>query len=237
MIKHAITVAFLATAFVAGSMAFGADTAPKSKGQSVVHQGGGEATAAFPDVCKTPSPPSPIPIPYPNISKSSDTAKGTKKVKADGNPVMEKDSSFSMSAGDEPGTSGRDSFGKTRPQGYFIRLRQQMEHSTSIEHHQAIPSPSGYTDYGPGGPGVPVQSMGPVKPEQPMRNRAQERDWTEIELKSKDVKPIPRKRYQITVPHGSTREGRLESRGKAQGFGGESERALIPSPQDKEGAH
>ncbi len=237
MIGHGIIVGFLATAFVAGSTAFGADTAPKSNGQSVVHQGGGEATAAFPDVCKTPSPAGPIPIPYPNISKSSDTAKGTKKVKADGNPVMEKDSSFSMSAGDEPGTGKGIGPQRRQGQGYFVRLRQQMEHATSIEHHQAIPSPSGYGDYGPVGPGVPLKSMGPVKPEQPMRNKAQKRDWTEIELKNRELKPIPRKGYQITVPHGSTGEGRLESRGKAQVSGGESERALIPSPQEKAGAH
>lgn len=61
---------------------------------------------AYPDVCKTPSPAGPVPIPYPNIAKSSDTAKGTKKVKADGNPICMKDSSFEKSSGDEPSTTG-----------------------------------------------------------------------------------------------------------------------------------
>jgi hypothetical protein len=61
-------------------------------------------TATVPDVCKTPSPAGPVPIPYPNIAKSSDTAKGSKKVKMDGNPVLTKRSSFEKSSGDEPGS-------------------------------------------------------------------------------------------------------------------------------------
>lgn len=73
---------------------------------SVVHKSSNGVTIAFPDVCKTPSPGGPIPIPYPNIAKSSDTAKGTKKVKCDGNSVCVKDSNFRMSTGDEGGTAG-----------------------------------------------------------------------------------------------------------------------------------
>lgn len=73
---------------------------------SVVHKDSGGTTIAFPDVCKTPSPAGPIPIPYPNIAKSSDTAKGSKKVKCDGNPICLKDSNFRMSTGDEAGSAG-----------------------------------------------------------------------------------------------------------------------------------
>ena len=74
---------------------------------SVVHKSSNGVTIAFPDVCKTPAPPAPfVPIPYPNIAKSSDTAKGTKKVKCDGNSTCTKDSNFSMSVGDEGGTAG-----------------------------------------------------------------------------------------------------------------------------------
>ena len=73
---------------------------------SVVHASSNGVTIAFPDVCKTPSPAGPIPIPYPNIAQSSDTGKGTKKVKCDGNPVCVKDSNFSMSTGDEAGSAG-----------------------------------------------------------------------------------------------------------------------------------
>jgi len=37
--------------------------------QSVVHKSSyqGSSVAAFPDVCKTPSPGGPVPIPYPNL--------------------------------------------------------------------------------------------------------------------------------------------------------------------------
>ena len=73
---------------------------------SVVHKGSNGVTAAFPDVCKTPSPAGPIPIPYPNVAKSSDTASGTSTVKCDGNPVCVKDSNFSISTGDEAGSAG-----------------------------------------------------------------------------------------------------------------------------------
>lgn len=73
---------------------------------SVVHKSSSGVTTAFPDVCKTPSPAGPVPIPYPNIAKASDTAKGTKKVKCDGNPSCVKDSNFSMSTGDEAGSAG-----------------------------------------------------------------------------------------------------------------------------------
>ena len=73
---------------------------------SVVHKSSSGTTIAFPDVCKTPSPGGPIPIPYPNIAMSSDTDKGTKKVKCDGNPVCVKDSNFKTSTGDEAGTAG-----------------------------------------------------------------------------------------------------------------------------------
>ncbi len=74
---------------------------------SVVHKSSNGVTIAFPDVCKTPAPPAPfVPIPYPNIAMSSDTAKGTKKVKCDGNPVCTKDSNFKMSTGDEAGSAG-----------------------------------------------------------------------------------------------------------------------------------
>jgi hypothetical protein len=77
-------------------------------GLSLCHQGsGGVATATIPDVCKTPSPGGPVPIPYPNIARSSDLAKGTRTVVADGgHSIAVKGSEFSRSQGDEPGTAG-----------------------------------------------------------------------------------------------------------------------------------
>jgi uncharacterized Zn-binding protein involved in type VI secretion len=73
--------------------------------RTVVHKGSSGVSTAFPDVCKTPTPGGPIPIPYPNVAMSSDTAKGSKKVKVDGNPIMLKDSNFSTSTGDEAGSA------------------------------------------------------------------------------------------------------------------------------------
>ena len=74
--------------------------------RTVVHQSSNGIATAFPDVCKTPSAAGPIPIPYPNIAQSSDTADGSKKVQADGCPVMLQGSNFSQSTGDEPGSAG-----------------------------------------------------------------------------------------------------------------------------------
>jgi hypothetical protein len=73
---------------------------------SVVHAGSNGLTTAFPDVCKTPSPAGPVPIPYPNVAKSSDSASTASTVKCDGNPACVKDSNFSTSTGDEPGSAG-----------------------------------------------------------------------------------------------------------------------------------
>ena len=69
-------------------------------------QSDGKSVAAMPDVCESPpAPPAgPVPIPYPNTGKSSDTAKGSKKVKTNGNPIMLKDNDFKKSTGDEAGT-------------------------------------------------------------------------------------------------------------------------------------
>lgn len=90
-------------------------------GMSVVHADSGGVSPSFPDVCKTPSPGGPIPIPYPNIAKSSDTAKGTKKVKCDGKSVCVKDSNFSTSVGDEAGMAGGGvASNKTKGKAEFI---------------------------------------------------------------------------------------------------------------------
>lgn len=74
--------------------------------RTVVHKSSDGVATAFPDVCKTPSPGGPIPIPYPNIAMSSDTDKGSKKVTADGNPIMLDGSNFKTSTGDEAGSAG-----------------------------------------------------------------------------------------------------------------------------------
>jgi hypothetical protein len=89
---------------------------------SVVHQDSGGISPSFPDVCKTPSPAGPIPIPYPNIASAGDTAKGTKKVKCDGNPVCVEDSNFSTSSGDEAGAAGGVVSSKTKGKAEFVNF-------------------------------------------------------------------------------------------------------------------
>ena len=90
---------------------------------SVVTKESNGVTIAFPDICKTPMPPAgPVPIPYPNIAKSSDTAKGSKKVTVEGNPVCLKDSNFSTSTGDEAGSAGGVASGKTKGKAEFVNF-------------------------------------------------------------------------------------------------------------------
>ncbi len=91
---------------------------------SIVNEDSNGVSIAFPDVCKTPGPPAPfVPIPYPNIAKSSDTDKGTKKVKAEGKPICVKDSNFSTSMGDEAGTAGGGMMSaKTKGKAEFVNF-------------------------------------------------------------------------------------------------------------------
>jgi len=94
---------------------------------SVVHKSSSGVTIAFPDVCKTQCGPPVVPIPYPNIAKSSDTAKGTKKVKCDGNPVCVKDSNFSTSVGDEPGALKGVASSKTKGKAEFVNFSMDVK--------------------------------------------------------------------------------------------------------------
>ena len=51
---------------------------------------------------------------------SSDTDKGTQKVKCDGNPVCVKDSNFKMSTGDEAGSAGGIMSSKIKGKAEFV---------------------------------------------------------------------------------------------------------------------
>lgn len=89
--------------------------------RGLVHKGSGGMSIAFPDVCKTPAPPSaPIPIPYPNIGKASDTSKGPKKVKLDGKMPMVKGAKYTTSTGDEAGSAGGIISSKTKGECEFM---------------------------------------------------------------------------------------------------------------------
>lgn len=95
---------------------------------SIVNADTNGTTIAFPDACKTPTPGGPVPIPYPNIARSADTAKGTKKVKVEGKPVCVKDSNFSTSTGDEAGTAGGGvASNKTKGKAEFVNFSFDVE--------------------------------------------------------------------------------------------------------------
>lgn len=91
-------------------------------GLTLCHKGSsGITTATVPDVCKTPTPGGPVPIPYPNIAMSSDLAKGTTTITADGgNMCANYGSEFSMSTGDEPGTVGGVTSGVFKKEAAWI---------------------------------------------------------------------------------------------------------------------
>jgi len=62
---------------------------------------------AFPDVCKTPSPPlPPIPIPYPNMGMCNQAQKSSKKVKICMKEALTKKTEIPQSMGDEAGAAG-----------------------------------------------------------------------------------------------------------------------------------
>ncbi len=107
-----MAILLVGTVYAESPTAFG-----NSKG--MVHKGSGGKSMVSPDVCKTPpetpSTPPGIPIPYPNIGMSSDTAKGTKKVTMDGNPMPIPKANFKASTGDEPGSAGNLDLDAVKP--------------------------------------------------------------------------------------------------------------------------
>lgn len=95
---------------------------------SVVHEGSGGVTIVFPDVCKTPAPPSPpIPVPYPNVARSADAAKTAKSVKADGHPLCTKVSCFRTSTGDEAGSLKGVASNTTKGEARFVNYSMDVK--------------------------------------------------------------------------------------------------------------
>ncbi|MCP4324579.1 MAG: DUF4150 domain-containing protein [Psychromonas sp.] len=74
-----------------------------SNSMGIAHKGSGGKSIVFPDVCLTKVGKPIVPIPYPNIGMSSDTNKGAKSVKTDGQMPMVKGAIYTKSTGDQPG--------------------------------------------------------------------------------------------------------------------------------------
>lgn len=106
MNRISLCLSLLIFVIVSAGSVYAENKAVSGNNMIVVNQDSQGTMKSVPDVCKTPSPdvPGAIPIPYPNTATSSDTTKGSKKVKADGNPVNIKGSYFKTSDGDEPGS-------------------------------------------------------------------------------------------------------------------------------------
>lgn len=98
---------------------------------TVVHKQSGGTSVAAPDVCKTPTPSGPVPLPYANTALSRDVAKGGKRTRIDGQPPALKSSTFSSSAGNEPGSLGGIISGKTKgrakPRSYSLDVKVENQ--------------------------------------------------------------------------------------------------------------
>ena len=90
-----------------------------ANGMGLSHKRSGGVSSVFPDVCKTPSPGGPVPAPYPNVGRSADVDRGSKKVKVQGVSTMLKGSVYRKSTGDEAGSAGGVVSGTTRGECEF----------------------------------------------------------------------------------------------------------------------
>lgn len=88
--------------------------------RGVAHKGSGGKSIVFPDVCLTQIGNVVVPIPYPNIAQSSDTTKGAKTVKTDGQMPMVKKAVYSKSTGDEAGNKKGLISGTTKEECEFL---------------------------------------------------------------------------------------------------------------------
>lgn len=95
-------------------------------GQTVVHKESDGVLTTSPDVCLTPMGSAVVPIPYVNVARSVDTSNGSQTVTVDGNPIMLKDSVFSTSTGDEPGTAGGVTSGVNKGMAKFVNFSNNV---------------------------------------------------------------------------------------------------------------
>ncbi|VAW70713.1 Glycerate kinase [hydrothermal vent metagenome] len=91
--------------------------------RTAVHAGSqGQVTA--PDVCKTPS--KCRPQTYSNVAMSSSSAATASSVIINGNPACHKNSNFSTSSGDEPGSCGGAASGTIKQKAEFITFSSNV---------------------------------------------------------------------------------------------------------------
>ena len=181
------------------------------------HKSGGGTTVAFPDVCKTPSPAGPVPIPYPNISKSTDTAKGSKKVKTDGKMPMIKGSNYSKSKSDEPSSS---SSRQMNYQGYFKRMREGIKSADHLRQNGPVTPVKDYTEYSKTNPSFPMKQVEPIR---------RGKEWLEMKSKAEEAGLTPAEKYRTPFLQGDTEKGAFDSMGGAHQIGVEPGKVNIPT--------
>ncbi len=118
--------------------------------------GQGKSICAFPDVCftppQTPATPPGVPIPYPNTGLSSDTTKGSRKVKISSKEIMLRNKSyFKKSSGDEAGCAPKKGLltSVNRGKVYFnswamdvkVEGQNAVRHLDITTHNHASPPP------------------------------------------------------------------------------------------------
>jgi len=86
----------------------------------------GKSVAAFPDVCKTPTPGGPVPIPYPNAAGYGQPNTTASKAAATGS-VASTANKLSLSRGDEAGTL-KDVVAFKQARGHQLRGQLQSLH-------------------------------------------------------------------------------------------------------------
>ena len=183
---------------------------------TVVHKDSGGTVSFMPDVCLTPAPPSsPIPIPYPNMAMSQDTAKGSKSVTCDGNPIMLQGSCFSQSTGDEAGSVGGVVSAVTKGTAEFIAYSFDVtvEGKPVCRLGDLMLGNKGGTFNTPPSPEVqpPLVVVPGVDPDEQRKP-----DALKVKLLDGAGNPIKDERYVLRKPDGSKLEGKTDGSGAVE---------------------
>lgn len=181
-------------------------------GMTVVHKTSGGQVLFSPDVCLTPAPPGgPVPVPYPNIALSQDTAKGSRTVTMDGNPVMLQGSVFSRSTGDEAGSNGGVASGVTQGKAEFINYSFDVK----IEGKGVARLGDQMVGNIGGSPNTPpAPEMQPPAVVLPAHFTPRDMEELTVRLVTESGEPIRNERYILKKPDGIREEGRTDSDGR-----------------------
>lgn len=155
--------------------------------------GAGKTICAFPDVCFTPpenpaTPPG-VPIPYPNTGFTSDTTKGSKKVKISGKEIMLKNKSyFKTSVGDEAGAAAKKGVITSKNKGkvYFQMWSMNVKvEGENVDRHLDLTTNNHASMPGNTPPWPYIDSVALSTPAQSTKSTKCNHEW--------DCTPIPRK--------------------------------------------